>query len=939
MMAFDEGGGLPWHLNPAEPYSVDTVSPNASAVVAILDSGLASVAPWRPVGGYCFITSLEYSQSGRNPDYTDPGDQGPTCPTPSWHGTKVASIIKAVAPNCRLSILRVLGRCGTGFASDVTDAIVWAAGGKINGVGANPFPAKIISMSLAGKGACPTYMQSAVNQALALGATLIAAAGNAGANASLYFPGNCLGVVSIGASTRQGTLASYSNWGSAFSAPGGDAANPIRVLTVESGGSTMTTGYAMGTSFAAPHVAGLAALFPPQWRARFVPFTQCYASYLVNCGEILKGGEQEETLHASNACTGSLSDEVWTLQAAYPRSGDSEPWHYCNNPCYVTGIILCDRGGGLRSLQIVCSDGNQSPRYGYQGMCDGVNPTIISDYGFTGIKVFAGGEINGGVIQPITGVNSPYGCSGCQTTYDAQCGTAADGRRRIVIGIHVGFDTQFMHNFKLLCAARRCATGFYYTGTTCAQCTPCPAGQHNVGCSETAAGGCVDCATCLSTYYRSGCGGLNAGTCVRCSQCAGGSSFKGCDGGGISDSRSCDGCEIGKYSPGGYERDCQNCPENTFTTTPSTIACRPCTTCRDGITYQSATCIFYGISSKDTVCTACPACTTGQYRTGCTGTTAGGCSRCGECNAGYYRSGCRESGESLGECTACPEGSFCEGGTKSFFDWEVTSCLEGNYLSIVPSAKADGVCSPCLANNYCAGGMAAPITCPAGWYCQTGKKTQCPSGSYCTEGVKQPTGCNAGTYSATVGASSASACQNCPAGKVAESLGASACVLCLEGTFSIAGAVACSNCVLTYQDQQGQSGCKTCSTAQCLPGEVTQDCTTKSDKLCVSCPLIANCRYSNNICADAQRNPTCACAAGYQMDSQQKCTQCPFGFFKAEESTGVCTPWTNRLSECSSFSLGTRVSDSRCIPLPPAPDNALVVGDAWKCNAGFEKQT
>ena len=265
MLAASEAPPLPWHLDPSEPYGLHmtpTLTSKNASVVAILDSGLAAVAAaeWRPLSGYCFISSPDYTNTnlGRNPDFTDPGDQGPTCPTPSWHGTKTASIIKAVAPSSKLSILRVLGRCGTGFASDVTDAIVWAAGGGINGVRANPHPAKVVSMSLAGKGPCPTYMQSAVNQAITLGATLIAAAGNAGANAALYFPGNCKGVLSIGASTRQGTLASYSNWGEtlAFSAPGGDAANPVQVTTVGWDG-VLAIGYVMGTSFAAPHVAGV----------------------------------------------------------------------------------------------------------------------------------------------------------------------------------------------------------------------------------------------------------------------------------------------------------------------------------------------------------------------------------------------------------------------------------------------------------------------------------------------------------------------------------------------------------------------------------------------------------------------------------------------------------------------------------------------------------
>ena len=226
-----------WNLQP--PYGIKMPqTTNDSLTVSILDSGLSTPAirRWPPVSGFNFISSADFSvaNKGRSPNYTDPGDQGPTCPIPSWHGTKVASIIKAVAPAAHISALRVLGQCGIGFASDVADAIVWAAGGAITGVVSNAYPADVISMSLAGRHLCPSYLQSAVRQAAALGVIVIVAAGNSASNASDYFPGNCHeGVLVVGAVTKDGLLAPYSNHGSllSFSAPGGDPENPIPVLT------------------------------------------------------------------------------------------------------------------------------------------------------------------------------------------------------------------------------------------------------------------------------------------------------------------------------------------------------------------------------------------------------------------------------------------------------------------------------------------------------------------------------------------------------------------------------------------------------------------------------------------------------------------------------------------------------------------------------------
>jgi serine protease len=100
-----------------------------------------------------------------------------------------------VAQNCTVMSVRVLGECRTGYASDVADAIVWAAGGEIVDVTATDTTAKIIMIAFSGYGACPGYLQSAVTQAISLGAILVAAAGNQGQDASQYFPGNCEGTI------------------------------------------------------------------------------------------------------------------------------------------------------------------------------------------------------------------------------------------------------------------------------------------------------------------------------------------------------------------------------------------------------------------------------------------------------------------------------------------------------------------------------------------------------------------------------------------------------------------------------------------------------------------------------------------------------------------------------------------------------------------------
>ncbi|CAM5225393.1 S8 family peptidase [Alishewanella longhuensis] len=261
-------------------------------VVAVLDTGYrphpdlnANLLP-----GYDMISDafIGNDGNGRDNDARDPGDwtnagecgngQPTSFRASSWHGTHVAGTIAAVsnnntgvagvAFNAKIVPVRVLGKCG-GYTSDIADGIIWAAGGTVSGVPANPNPASVINMSLGGSGSCSTTTQNAINQARSRGAAVVVAAGNSNANANNFNPGNCNGVINVAATNRQGGRASYSNFGSSVdvAAPGGQmssANDPNGVLSTYNSGTTTpgndNYGYSQGTSMAAPHVAGVAAL-------------------------------------------------------------------------------------------------------------------------------------------------------------------------------------------------------------------------------------------------------------------------------------------------------------------------------------------------------------------------------------------------------------------------------------------------------------------------------------------------------------------------------------------------------------------------------------------------------------------------------------------------------------------------------------------------------
>jgi serine protease len=285
-----------WHLSEFTgginaPAAWDRAS-GSGVVVAVVDTGYRPHADMSGaiLPGYDFVTDLSTANdgNGRDADARDPGDwmdvgacRPPLFPpefVPStWHGTHVAGIIAArsnnargvagVAFNARVVPVRVLGKCG-GHTSDIADGVLWAAGVPLAGVPGNANPAKVINMSLGWGGSCSTTLQSAINSARSLGASVIVAAGNDNLDASGFQPANCSGVVTVASVNRAGAKSTCSNFGTVndLAAPGGDepAAASNEILSTLNAGTTTpgadSYGFYSGTSMAAPHVSGVVAL-------------------------------------------------------------------------------------------------------------------------------------------------------------------------------------------------------------------------------------------------------------------------------------------------------------------------------------------------------------------------------------------------------------------------------------------------------------------------------------------------------------------------------------------------------------------------------------------------------------------------------------------------------------------------------------------------------
>ncbi|WP_342022716.1 S8 family serine peptidase [Arthrobacter citreus] len=257
-------------------------------VVAVVDTGITAHTDLnsKVLPGYDMISTAGMAGDGDGRD-ADPRDEGDgyvagACgrtmgANSTWHGTHVSGIVAAstnngvgisgVAPGAMILPVRTMGTCG-GYMSDISDGIIWAAGGQVPGLPLNPTPARVINLSLGGVSTCSSSMQKAVDYAVGSGAVVVAAAGNDAISASSTQPANCTNVVVVGAGDREGARAPYSNFGSIVDimAPGGTTSRDVTggiMSTLNSGTSKPAResyDYYQGTSMAAPHVAGTAAL-------------------------------------------------------------------------------------------------------------------------------------------------------------------------------------------------------------------------------------------------------------------------------------------------------------------------------------------------------------------------------------------------------------------------------------------------------------------------------------------------------------------------------------------------------------------------------------------------------------------------------------------------------------------------------------------------------
>ncbi len=334
----------------------------ASIVVADIDTGVRFDHP--DLAGK-LLPGRDFILNGS--DASDPGTwasagecgAGSAARSSSWHGTQTSGLIGAqtgnglgmasVGYNVSVLPVRVLGKCG-GYDSDVIAGMLWAGG--VSAIPTtNTHPARVLNLSLGSAGACHAAYIDAMNRLTAAGVAVVASAGN-NEGLAVGAPANCPGAIAVAGVRHAGTKVGFSSLGPevAIAAPGGNCVNVsgsclYPILTTTNSGTTSpalntysdAVNRSVGTSFAAPLVAGTAGLMlsvhpsltPAQIKTQLMlsarPFPATSSDPALQQCRAPDGLAQGECLCTTSTCGAGMLDTAAAVSAALGAAGGAVP--------------------------------------------------------------------------------------------------------------------------------------------------------------------------------------------------------------------------------------------------------------------------------------------------------------------------------------------------------------------------------------------------------------------------------------------------------------------------------------------------------------------------------------------------------------------------------------------------------------------------------------
>lgn len=255
----------------------DVTKGTSDVIVAVLDSGIDTAHP--DLASNIWNNSNEIAGNGKDDDGNgfiddrigwdfvdsdkDPKPELSGSVAAGHHGTVIAGIVGAkgdneigvagLSWNTKIMALRVLDQNGNGNSINATLAVEYAIA----------HGADIINLSFVGSNNSAS-LQQAIATARNKGVLVVAAAGNENKNLNIYprYPVCNLGVLGVASVTTAGVKSSFTNYGSKcidVSAPGQGIVSTVSTDPASTLPDDYSSGW-QGTSFAAPHIAGVAAL-------------------------------------------------------------------------------------------------------------------------------------------------------------------------------------------------------------------------------------------------------------------------------------------------------------------------------------------------------------------------------------------------------------------------------------------------------------------------------------------------------------------------------------------------------------------------------------------------------------------------------------------------------------------------------------------------------